>query len=58
MSTRDDFIQFKGQTRSQKFPAQYAQGFHLNKPNQAPQAPNMTMKTNARNQYRGHGRGQ
>lgn len=29
-----------------------------NKPHQAPQAPNMSMKTNSLNQYRGHGRGQ
>jgi len=58
MSSRDDYIRFKGQTRSQKFPAQYAEGFHLEKPQQAPQAPNNSMKTNAKNQYRGHGRGQ
>ena len=56
--THDEFIRFKGQMRSHKFPAQNADGFHLQKPHQAPQSPNMTMKTNSRNQYRGHGRGQ
>ncbi len=56
--THDEFIRFKGQTRTQKFPAQHADGFHLRKPSQAPQSPTNTMKTNAKNQYRGHGRGQ
>jgi hypothetical protein len=50
--THDEFIQFKGRTRTQRFQP------HLQRPNQAPQAPNNSMKTNAKNHYRGHGRGQ
>jgi hypothetical protein len=50
--THDEFIQFKGRTRVQRF-----QPLQAN-PNQAPQVPNRSMKTNAKNQYRGHGRGQ
>ena len=38
--------------------AQPAESFHLRKPSQAPQSPTVSMKTNSRNQYRGHGRGQ
>jgi hypothetical protein len=54
MRTRNEFVQFNGQLRMQRFTPP-KQG---SKPNQAPQVPNMTMKTNAYNQYRGHGRGQ
>jgi hypothetical protein len=50
--THDEFIQFKGRTRLQRFQPQHQH------PNQAPQAPNISMKTNAKNNYRGHGRGQ
>ncbi|MGH7241649.1 MAG: hypothetical protein ACREGB_05120 [Candidatus Saccharimonadales bacterium] len=50
--TSEEYIQFQGRTRVQRFQP------HLQKPTQPPQAPSMTMKTNARNQYRGHGRGQ
>ncbi len=58
MPKRNESNQFKGQCDSQKFQAQHADSFHLRKPNQAPQSPTMSMKTNAQNQYRGHGRGQ
>lgn len=58
MRTHNEFIQFKGQTRVQRFMPPKDETLHQSKPNQAPQAPNMNMKTNAYNQYRGHGRGQ
>ena len=56
---RDDFIKFQGRTRTNRFQPHHKEiATHMEKPNQAPQAPNMSNKTNSFNQYRGHGRGQ
>jgi hypothetical protein len=53
---QDEFIQFKGHTRTQRFQPPKPDSASLHGHNQASQT--STPKTNAQNQYRGHGRGQ
>lgn len=53
MNTNNGFLYFRGRYRNHRYTPP-----KTDKPKQAPQAPNMSMRTNAHNQYRGHGRGQ
>jgi hypothetical protein len=54
----DEFIQFKGHTRNQRFQPPKPDNAALYEHNQTPQNPTTNKKMNSSNQYRGHGRGQ